>query len=491
MGRNILNRNNFYYLSLIAIGIFYSFAFWIGFAAIVKHGMSWHLLIPLFSAFMIWDNRKSLLNVNKKPNAFLGITILSFAGLLAISGFYTTTQVLVELGFIISIYGIILFLWGKKLFWALILPLLYLLFMSSFTEGAFGFLSPFFKHVTAIISTFFSGVFGFIVLRDDTYLRLPFLLLNVADECSGINHLISLLAFSFPMGIIFRLNKKAILLLAFFSVPLALLSNSIRVFIIILYNYHRTEFTHGPGNIFVTGAGFFIGLFLLILVAYIFSLFNRQISSVNSIQTGINKLYPSHLSTILMILILVVIGSILNFRPVRESKSFETISLSNVVDKDHFKNEITLPQVLQEINASKIISRSIFISDSVSINLHVVMFTKQYQNHEIFSHKLKPLLNNSNVYTCNSKTYKGFNVLKSNYDNQNIYFWFWSGNKFTHNRYIASVFTLYDAFVNQKNNGALFFVITPEKIDQGIEVCSFLTRINESFEKELRIDKGQ
>ncbi len=198
------------------------------------------------------------------------------------TGDVTSTQALEELGIVIGLWGCVLFIGGYSLFTSLMWPLFYLLFISSLTEGAFDMFTNFFRNASAQVSFILARMTGYSIMHNGTYLRLPAMILNVANECSGINHFISLAAISLPLAVLTQRKSWPIIVIVLSSFPIALFSNSLRVFFLIAYNYNRIEFSHGPKNILVTGVGFFFGLLMLYGLSMLLARFTQATSKAEN-----------------------------------------------------------------------------------------------------------------------------------------------------------------------------------------------------------------
>jgi exosortase len=271
------------------ITILFLAAFYKSILAMLAHGFTWHFIIPILSGYIIWINRNDYFKHQIKPSPILGSTLLITSFFVLFIGNATSTLVISELAIVLGIWGIVIYLGGMQLFKKILWPLLYLLFISSITEGLFELFTPIFRISSAATASFMAKLTGFSVMLSDTYIRLPYMTLNVADECSGVNHLISLVAITLPLAFLTQRKQWAIVLLNLSAIPIALFSNSLRVLILVIYNYNRTVFTHGPHNIFVTSTGFFIGFLIVFSLALFLSRFTLKTYISNRSEQPSNK----------------------------------------------------------------------------------------------------------------------------------------------------------------------------------------------------------
>jgi exosortase C (VPDSG-CTERM-specific) len=93
-------------------------------------------------------------------------------------------------------------------------------------------LESFLQHRSADVAQAFFGLFGMPLLRHDTIFQLPGFRLEVAPECSGIHSTVVLFITSVVAGQVFLKRGWTRLFLAAAVIPLALLRNGFRVFVI-------------------------------------------------------------------------------------------------------------------------------------------------------------------------------------------------------------------------------------------------------------------
>jgi exosortase len=296
------------------ITILFFAAFYKSTLAMFAHGFTWHFVIPILSGYIIWIFRKDYFNHRMKPSPVLGTILLISAFVMLFIGNATSTLVISELAIVFGIWGVVIYLGGLRLFKKISWPLLYLLFISSVTEGLFDLFTPIFRQMSAVLAVLIAHIAGYTILLSETYIRLPFMTLNVADECSGVNHLISLVAITLPLAFLTQRKRWSIALLSLSAVPIALFSNSLRVLILVIYNYNRTVFTHGPHNFFVTSTGFFIGLILVFSLASFLSRFisKPSISNTSEQSDNSNKQTqpPLNFKLIVFLTIILFVGAV-------------------------------------------------------------------------------------------------------------------------------------------------------------------------------------
>ncbi|MDQ3487452.1 MAG: exosortase/archaeosortase family protein [Acidobacteriota bacterium] len=189
-----------------------------------SHGF---FVLPL-AAYFAWERRDALAVAAGRPSSLgllviLGSLIVYTAGLLGAELFLTRVSM------IGVIAGAVLFVWGWDHFRILLFPILFLLLMVPlpsiiFNQMAFPLQLVASQAGEAVITTA-----GIPVLRDGNVLQLPSQTLEVAEACSGIRSLVSLLMLAIVLGYFTERRTGARILIAIAAVPIAIVANAARV----------------------------------------------------------------------------------------------------------------------------------------------------------------------------------------------------------------------------------------------------------------------
>ncbi len=194
--------------------------------------------MPLVSAYLIWTKRKRIkaLLPAAQPSKFglillasgLFLHIISAALRLNFGSYFSLPLVLAGLG---------LYLCGKAVFPLLFFPLAFLIFMIPLPNVIIIAISFKMKMLAAQMASGIVSLAGIPITRDGSTIYLPAGSLVVGDPCSGLKSLISLLA----LGVVFtqftnasRLKKRILCLSA---IPIAMISNVLRIIMLILVAY--------------------------------------------------------------------------------------------------------------------------------------------------------------------------------------------------------------------------------------------------------------
>jgi exosortase D (VPLPA-CTERM-specific) len=186
-------------------------------------------LIPLFAAFVIWERRERLCRIAAKP-ALSGLVLLIASLALLFLGLLGAELFLARISLVGVILGLLLFLRGWPLVRALLFPLAALLLMIPLPTIVYNqMVFPLQLLASRLAAGTLQTCHIMPVLREGNILILPNATLEVADACSGIRSLMSLLAFTVMYGYLAEPKGWIRWLLCVAVAPVAVFSNAVRV----------------------------------------------------------------------------------------------------------------------------------------------------------------------------------------------------------------------------------------------------------------------
>ena len=189
-----------------------------------SHGF---FVIPL-AGYFAWERRAALAAAVRRPRArglvvIMGSLVVWAAGLLGAELFLTRVSLIGVTA------GTILFVWGWAHFRILLFPVLFLLLMVPLPAIIFNQIAFPLQLVASQAGEVVIAAAGIPVLREGNVLQLPSQTLEVAEACSGIRSLVSLLMLAIVLGYFTERRIGARVLIAFAAVPIAILANAARV----------------------------------------------------------------------------------------------------------------------------------------------------------------------------------------------------------------------------------------------------------------------
>jgi exosortase len=189
-----------------------------------SHGI---LIVPL-AAYFIWERRHRLFRLTRRPAA-LGLPIVICGLLLLVAGQLGAELFLSRISLLVVLAGAVLFVLGWRALQILMFPLAFLLLMIPIPSIVFNQVAFPLQLIASQVGESGMRLAGVPVLREGNTIILAHTTLEVAEACSGIRSLMSLLT----LGIVYayftdsRAVVRAFIVLT--TVPVAVMANGVRV----------------------------------------------------------------------------------------------------------------------------------------------------------------------------------------------------------------------------------------------------------------------
>jgi exosortase len=185
-------------------------------------------LIPLFSGFLIWRERRQLRAIPPSGSA-LGLPVLLGGIALLLLGDIGAENFLTRSSLIVILAGLVLFLTGRATFRAVLFPLAYLFFMIPLPGILFYAITFPLQQIAAEQAAWTLDLLGVPVLLDGNIIHLSQISLGVTEACSGIRSLISLLAGAAAWAYLMLPVGWSSVLFVLAAIPITILANAARV----------------------------------------------------------------------------------------------------------------------------------------------------------------------------------------------------------------------------------------------------------------------
>lgn len=193
-------------------------------AANVGYGV----LIPPVAAYLVWDRRREL-RLAKDDWSWGGYVLLLVGVLSLILGRAGGVSFVAQASLIAVLFGLTMFLGGVQRTRLLAFPLLFLALMIPPPALIFYRLTWPLQMFTARFATEALRLAGYPVLLQGIYIDLPNARLEVAVACSGLRSLVALAATGILLAFHTQSRQSARTILIASVLPIAILSNAIRV----------------------------------------------------------------------------------------------------------------------------------------------------------------------------------------------------------------------------------------------------------------------
>jgi exosortase len=227
-----------------------------------SHGF---FIAPL-AAFFVWERRARLAALPIRPSIAGAIAILASLGLL-VAGLLGAELFLSRISMIGLLAATILFVLGWRHLVALAFPIAFLLLMIPIPAIVFNQVAFPLQLLASQTGEVALRAFAIPVLREGNVMVLANTTLEVAEACSGIRSLISLLTLGIVYGYFIDPRGSVRVLLALATVPIAIFTNGLRVAGTgIAAHYYGMSAAEGFFHTF-SGWMVFVAAFVLLLVA--------------------------------------------------------------------------------------------------------------------------------------------------------------------------------------------------------------------------------
>lgn len=184
--------------------------------------------VPLFSGFVVWQERARLGRLEPKPS-WSGLVIIALGMLTLIVGQMGAELFLARTSLLIVLAGLLVLFYGWIFFRALLFPWAFLFLMVPMPALIFNQITFPLQLLASRVSAAILPLFGVPILREGNVINLPSMALEVAEACSGIRSLMSLVTLSIIYGYLLEKRLWVRYLLAIASVPIAVAANSVRI----------------------------------------------------------------------------------------------------------------------------------------------------------------------------------------------------------------------------------------------------------------------
>jgi exosortase len=184
--------------------------------------------VPAFSAFLIWHARSRFAAIVPAASGWGLLVLMAAMSLLAV-GVLGADIFLSRISFLVLIAGLIIFFLGWQYFRAALFPWAFLILMIPIPAIVFEQITFPLQILASKAAATLLALVGVPVLREGNVIHLPSISLEVAQACSGIRSLLSLVTLAIMYGYMTESRKSVRLMLGVASVPIAVGANCLRI----------------------------------------------------------------------------------------------------------------------------------------------------------------------------------------------------------------------------------------------------------------------
>ena len=190
-----------------------------------QHG----IFVPLFALFVLWQDRKKLEAIPSSPS-WAGLPLVALSMLVLVLGVLGADIFLPRVSLLILLAGLIILYQGWTFFRAVLFPWAFLILMIPIPALLINRVTFPLQFVAAKWAAALLELVRVPVLLEGNLLTLARKQLDVAEACSGIRSLLSLVTLAIIYGYLLESRKWVRVVLVCAAVPIAVAANSFRVF---------------------------------------------------------------------------------------------------------------------------------------------------------------------------------------------------------------------------------------------------------------------
>jgi exosortase len=189
-----------------------------------SHGF---FVVPL-AVFFAWERRDALRRASPAPNV-VGLLLIAGSLVVFLAGILGAELFLTRVSLVGVLAGSVLFVWGWQYFRILLFPLAFLLLMIPLPAIVFNQIAFPLQLLASQVGEHVISAAGVPVLREGNVLQLANTNLEVAEACSGIRSLVSLVMLGIVLGYFTEPRIPGRILIALSAIPIAIAANASRV----------------------------------------------------------------------------------------------------------------------------------------------------------------------------------------------------------------------------------------------------------------------
>jgi exosortase D (VPLPA-CTERM-specific) len=229
----------------LALGIFHDGLAQMAGEWVRKEEYSHGVLIPLVSAFLVWQKKNELARMPFR-GSWWGVVLVGLGLALFVLGELATLYVIVQYAFLVVLAGLVLALLGPEVFRGVGFALAFLFFAIPLPSFIYQGLSTRLQLWSSWLGVSLIRACDISVYLEGNVIDLGAYQLQVVEACSGLRYLFPLMSLGFICAYFYRAAfwKRAVIFLS--SIPITVFMNSFRIAVIgILVEYGGTAMAEG------------------------------------------------------------------------------------------------------------------------------------------------------------------------------------------------------------------------------------------------------
>lgn len=230
------------------------------------------IFVPIFALCVVWQERKQLTS-NVAAPSWSGLPLVVLSMVMLVLGVLGADIFLPRASLIILLAGLIILFQGWTFFNAVLFPWAFLILMIPIPALIMNRVTFPLQLLAARPSAGLLELVGVVVLREGNIITLTSGPLDVAEACSGIRSLLTLITLAVVYGYLTETRKWVRVVLVCFAVPIVVVANSVRIFVtgVMMRSGYRDE-AEGTPHALAALLVFAVALMMLFAVHRLISL---------------------------------------------------------------------------------------------------------------------------------------------------------------------------------------------------------------------------
>ncbi len=187
-------------------------------------------LIPVVSAVLIWNKRKKLAELTPRIDR-TGLVIIAAGLILFVLANGASEYFTLRFSFVMVLFGMTLYFFGREIVKEIWFPLFLLVFMIPIPYVIYYATTFPMQALATKITVKTLNIMGMSALQQGNIIHIKGYSLEVAEACSGIRSLVSLLALGAIFAYVSQKRFTAQIILFLSTIPIAVIANVVRVLV--------------------------------------------------------------------------------------------------------------------------------------------------------------------------------------------------------------------------------------------------------------------
>lgn len=501
-----------WWIMLVSLAALVVFAFSDGLKELLrvwnaKEEYSYGYIIPLITAFLIWQRKDQLERMVFK-GSWAGVALMLFGLFVFLLGDLSGLFLLVQYAFLLVVAGLALAMLGYSGFRVIAVPLLLLAFMIPLPQFFLAEISAQLQLISSQIGVGFIRLFGISVFLEGNVIDLGAMKLQVVEACSGLRYLFPLMTLGFIAAYFFKGEfwKRAVIFLS--TIPITIIMNSLRIGAIgILVEYWGQSMAEGFLHDFEGWAVFMACTGVLIAEMWLLARIGKQRRSLQEAfgldfpaptpkdaEVRYRSLPRPFLAAGLLAVLIAGIAVMLPQRveavPVRQDFQKFPLSIGEWQGKGNRLERI----YLNELKLDDYLIADFNVPGGLPINFYAAYYASQKKGQSAHSPRtcmpgggwqITSLTQHAidGVGTSADKLHVNRTVIQMGEHKQLVYYWFQQRGRNLTNEYLVKWYIFWDALTRNRTDGALVRLTIPvppglELVDADKQLENFVRLVN-------------